>query len=175
MHGPGGDRDPPLQPQVGRGPALRGPSWPSTAVLHGTGGHKVRPYKPQAPLVPVGVDPRLLAPRVRVQHRRRGGIVGPDDLPLILLNTARQIPAGLFEDLPSLEEVERRYLEHVLRAVGRNRTRAADVLGIDQGPILIMAENHRTGAVWRIFMREPVVQRGMAAAGFTRLEATAAE
>ena len=70
----------------------------------------------------------------------RGAIVGPDDLPAILLNTSRQIPAGLFEDLPSLEEVERRYLEHVLRAVGRNRTRAADVLGIDRRTLYRMAE-----------------------------------
>ena len=72
----------------------------------------------------------------------RGAIVGPDDLPMILLNTSRQIPAGLFEDLPSLEEVERRYLEHVLRAVGRNRTRAADVLGIDRRTLYRMAERY---------------------------------
>jgi DNA-binding NtrC family response regulator len=70
----------------------------------------------------------------------RGAIVSPDDLPVILHNTSRQMPAGLFEDLPSLEDVERRYLEHVLRAVGRNRTRAADVLGIDRRTLYRMAE-----------------------------------
>jgi DNA-binding NtrC family response regulator len=70
----------------------------------------------------------------------RGAVVGPDDLPAILHNTSRHIPMGLFEDLPSLEEVERRYLEHVLRAVGRNRTRAADVLGIDRRTLYRMAE-----------------------------------
>ena len=70
----------------------------------------------------------------------RGAIVSPDDLPIILHNTSRQMPAGLFEDLPSLEEVERRYLEHVLRAVGRNRTRAAEVLGIDRRTLYRMAE-----------------------------------
>jgi hypothetical protein len=42
-----------------------------------------------------------------------------------------------------------------------------DVLGIDQGPILIMAENYRNQAVWRRFMRAPEVQRGLRAAGFT--------
>ncbi|MCL4181507.1 MAG: Tat pathway signal protein [Verrucomicrobia bacterium] len=46
-----------------------------------------------------------------------------------------------------------------------------DVLGIDQGPILIMAENHRTGSVWRRFMREPIVHRGLAAAGFAPVTA----
>ena len=72
----------------------------------------------------------------------RGAIVGPDDLPVILHNTSRQTPSGLFEDLPSLDEVERRYLEHVLRAVGRNRTRAADVLGIDRRTLYRMAERY---------------------------------
>jgi hypothetical protein len=41
-----------------------------------------------------------------------------------------------------------------------------DVLGIDQGPILIMAENHRTGRVWRRFMQNAVVRRGLERAGF---------
>ena len=65
---------------------------------------------------------------------------GPDDLPIVLQHVRRDTPAGLFEDLPSLEEVERRYLEHVLQAVGRNRTRAADVLGIDRRTLYRMAE-----------------------------------
>lgn len=43
-----------------------------------------------------------------------------------------------------------------------------DVLGIDQGPLLIMAENYRTGSVWRRFMENEVVQRGLERAGFTR-------
>jgi hypothetical protein len=42
-----------------------------------------------------------------------------------------------------------------------------EVLGIDQGPILIMIENHRTGRVWERFMRAPEIQRGLKAAGFT--------
>ncbi|ARA95044.1 hypothetical protein AWN76_006440 [Rhodothermaceae bacterium RA] len=40
-------------------------------------------------------------------------------------------------------------------------------LGIDQGPILLMYENHRTGAIWDAFMRHPAVQRGLERAGFT--------
>ena len=72
----------------------------------------------------------------------RGSVVGPDDLPIVLQNVRRDTPAGLFEDLPTLEEVERRYLEHVLQAVGRNRTRAADVLGIDRRTLYRMAERY---------------------------------
>jgi hypothetical protein len=44
-----------------------------------------------------------------------------------------------------------------------------DVLGIDQGPILIMAENHRAGRVWRRFMKNEIIRRGLERAGFTRI------
>jgi DNA-binding NtrC family response regulator len=72
----------------------------------------------------------------------RGTVVGAEDLPGLLHGTRRDTPVGLFEDLPSLEEMERRYLEHVLRAVGRNRTRAADVLGIDRRTLYRMADRY---------------------------------
>ncbi|HTR98288.1 MAG TPA: glucoamylase family protein [Bacteroidota bacterium] len=41
-----------------------------------------------------------------------------------------------------------------------------DIIGIDQGPEIIMIENYRTGRVWKRFMKNPDVQRGLAAAGF---------
>jgi hypothetical protein len=41
-----------------------------------------------------------------------------------------------------------------------------DYLGIDQGPILAMIENHRTGLVWRVMRRNPHVLRGLLRAGF---------
>jgi hypothetical protein len=41
-----------------------------------------------------------------------------------------------------------------------------DVLGIDQGPIILMIENYRTGKVWERFMRNSWVQTGLARAGF---------
>jgi DNA-binding NtrC family response regulator len=46
----------------------------------------------------------------------------------------------LFVDLPSLDEIERRYLLHVIDQVGGNRTRAAEVLGIDRRTLYRMAE-----------------------------------
>jgi hypothetical protein len=46
---------------------------------------------------------------------------------------------------------------------------ASDTLGIDQGPIVIMIENYRTERVWRLFMQNEEVQRGLQRAGFTRL------
>jgi hypothetical protein len=41
-----------------------------------------------------------------------------------------------------------------------------DYLGIDQGPILAMVENYRTGLVWNTMRRNPHVVRGLKAAGF---------
>jgi DNA-binding NtrC family response regulator len=71
-----------------------------------------------------------------------GSVVGPEDLPTLLQGARRDIPAGLFEDLPTLEEVERRYIEHVLQTVRRNRTRAADVLGIDRRTLYRMSDRY---------------------------------
>jgi hypothetical protein len=41
-----------------------------------------------------------------------------------------------------------------------------DYLGIDQGPILIMAENYRSDLVWRYMRKHPVIIRGLRRAGF---------
>jgi hypothetical protein len=42
----------------------------------------------------------------------------------------------------------------------------SDIIGIDQGPMVIMIENYRTGSVWDRFMRNADVQRGLHAAHF---------
>ena len=41
-----------------------------------------------------------------------------------------------------------------------------DVIGIDQGPILIMAENMRNGRVWLVMRRNAALQQGLKQAGF---------
>jgi hypothetical protein len=41
-----------------------------------------------------------------------------------------------------------------------------DVLGIDQGIIALMAENARTGFLWKTFMKNAAARRGMERAGF---------
>ncbi len=41
-----------------------------------------------------------------------------------------------------------------------------DVIGIDVGIIMLMAENLRTEFVWKTFMKNPEAQQGMARAGF---------
>ena len=41
-----------------------------------------------------------------------------------------------------------------------------DYLGIDQGPILLMIENYRTGFVWNVMRKNPHIIRGLQRAGF---------
>lgn len=45
-----------------------------------------------------------------------------------------------------------------------------DVIGIDTGIILLMAENLRTGFVWQTFMKTREAQRGMERAGFHKYQ-----
>lgn len=44
---------------------------------------------------------------------------------------------------------------------------AADNLGIDQGPILAMLENHRSGLVWNTMRKNPYIRRGLERIGFS--------
>jgi DNA-binding NtrC family response regulator len=69
----------------------------------------------------------------------RGSSVDLADLPF-KPPTGPELEERLFVDLPSLDEIERRYLLHVIEQVGGNRTRAAEVLGIDRRTLYRMAE-----------------------------------
>lgn len=40
-------------------------------------------------------------------------------------------------------------------------------LAIDQGPIIVMIENHRSGLLWKLFMSSPEIQKGLNKLGFT--------
>ena len=44
-----------------------------------------------------------------------------------------------------------------------------DYIGIDLGATVLMIENHRTGWIWDVFMRNAAIQRGLARAGFTSI------
>ncbi len=76
----------------------------------------------------------------------RGAEITPDDLPARLQSeevrhkAARSPLSALYDDLPLLEELERRYLLHVLAVVGGNRSRAAEVMGVDRRTLYRMAE-----------------------------------
>jgi len=70
----------------------------------------------------------------------RGAVVDVADLPAVMSSVPAPVEQHLFEDLPPLDEIERRYLVHVLEAVRGNRTRAAEVMGIDRRTLYRMAE-----------------------------------
>jgi len=70
----------------------------------------------------------------------RGTLVDAADLPPAFHAAPLGIGDRMFSGLPSLEELERRYLLHVLESVGGNRTRAAEVMGIDRRTLYRMAE-----------------------------------
>lgn len=44
---------------------------------------------------------------------------------------------------------------------------ANDHLAIDQGPIIVMIENYRTGLIWKLFMSIPEIQKGLNSLDFT--------
>ena len=78
-------------------------------------------------------------------------LIVPDDLPVKLQSdqvrsAARSPLSALFEDLPALDELERRYLLYVLEVAGGNRTRAAEILGIDRRTLYRMIERHSVDA-----------------------------
>jgi hypothetical protein len=90
--------------------------------------------------------------------------------------------------IPALLAMRRTYGEHLFStygfldgfnptftATGRQETGTVDAtlgwfdvdyLGIDQGPILAMVENYRTGFVWNVMKRNAHIVRGLKRAGF---------
>jgi hypothetical protein len=91
--------------------------------------------------------------------------------------------------IPAVEEMYRRYGQHIFGKYGfydafnpsfdydvplTHGRRIpgfgwvdSDYLGIDQGPILAMIENYRTGLVWRVTRNNPHIRRGLERAGFS--------
>ena len=78
--------------------------------------------------------------------RSRGNEVMPEDLPVKLISedledkTKKLHLAGLYGDLPTMDELQKRYLIYVLEQTEGNRTRAAEVLEIDRRTLYRMAE-----------------------------------
>ena len=70
----------------------------------------------------------------------RGSLIEAFDLPETVTAPAHALVEQPFADLPTLETLERRYLLHVLDAARGNRTRAAEILGVDRRTLYRMAE-----------------------------------
>lgn len=77
----------------------------------------------------------------RAASLARGPLIMPDDLPEAVHKAdAGPVPQGVDESLLTLEEMEKRHLQRVLRATGGNKVRAAKILGIDRRTLYRMAE-----------------------------------
>ena len=78
--------------------------------------------------------------------RARGSEILAEDLPVKMLTDEFKEAAErfhlseLYADLPNLDELEKRYLIHVLEKTGGNRTRTAEILGVDRRTLYRMAE-----------------------------------
>src|SRR6185295_3858661 len=70
----------------------------------------------------------------------RGLLIEAFDLPDTVLEAPPSTQEQPFSDLPTLDDLERRYLMHVLDAANGNRTRAAEILGVDRRTLYRMAE-----------------------------------
>jgi len=90
-------------------------------------------------------------------------------------------PTAALASFPYAPEASMAALRHFLSAHGDriwgrfgftdafNETRdwwAKTFLAIDQGPIVVMMENYRTGLLWKLFMAAPEVQAGLKKLGF---------
>lgn len=87
-------------------------------------------------------------------------------------------PGGSFahtptESLAALREMYNQYRVSLWSAYGfkdafhpGKNWFATDVIGIDQGPILLAIENYRTGLIWKTLIKNDVIQRGLRRAGF---------
>ena len=77
----------------------------------------------------------------------QGGVITIEDLPArIRLQPVHDTPPlsaddldQIFSGLPNLDEIERRYILHVLEATGNNRKRTAEILGINRKTLYRMA------------------------------------
>jgi hypothetical protein len=95
-------------------------------------------------------------------------------------------PTAALSSFPYAPDAAMAALRHFLSAHGEkvwgrfgftdafNETRdwwADTFLAIDQGPIVVMMENYRSGLLWKNFMASPEVQRGLRTLGFRSLDA----
>jgi len=121
--------------------------------------------------------------------RGAGGPDGYDDGTLSPTAVIGSIPFAPEIVVPTIRELHRRYGEHIYsdygfldafnpsfdfdvplvhgRCIPGFGWVASDYLGIDQGPIVLMIENYRTGRVWNRMMQDDQIQTGLTRAGFT--------
>jgi DNA-binding NtrC family response regulator len=81
----------------------------------------------------------------------RGAVIKREDLPEKILNFSQSMVhktrlQAAFADLPTLDELEHRYLRYVLETVDGGRVRAAEIMGVDRRTITRMIERYGLNA-----------------------------
>lgn len=110
-------------------------------------------------------------------YAARGVPDGPDDGTLSPWAVATSLPFAPEIVVPTLRRMAERYpkLRNEYGFLcsfnpsfhdGRGTWVAPDYLGLDQGPIVVMIENARSGFVWQLMRRCPEIRAGLLRAGF---------
>jgi transcriptional regulator with PAS, ATPase and Fis domain len=75
----------------------------------------------------------------------RTGVILPEDLPDKVRAETREVKRleDLYSELPPLDEVEKRYLEHVLKVTGGNKVKSSAILGINRRTLYRKAEKYK--------------------------------
>ncbi|PYV28882.1 MAG: two-component system response regulator [Acidobacteria bacterium] len=75
----------------------------------------------------------------------RTGVITPDDLPPKVRIQERNgdRPEDFFHDLPSLDELQRRYFMHLIKITGDNKTQVAGIMGVDRKTVYRLAERYK--------------------------------
>lgn len=107
---------------------------------------------PTAAVASIAFAPEIVIPTIRAFRARFGEHLYQKYGFLDAVN-----PSFTFADVP---------LRHG-RVVENVGWVADDYLGIDQGTIVAMIENYRSGLIWKLMQRSPYIRRGLERAGFT--------
>jgi hypothetical protein len=128
---------------------------------------------------PGPAERRVNERRVRFfDYKARSIPYGPDDGTLAPWAVAASLPFAPEVVLPSLQRLNKDYPEitneygfkcsyNPTFTSGKNKGWVSKgYYGLDQGPIVMMIENYRTGLIWRLMRRCPFIVNGLRRAGF---------
>jgi hypothetical protein len=162
MHNPNGWRG--YGPDLWGLTAVDGPK--DTSVVVGERERRFFTYRARGAAADEIVDDGTLAPTAA------GGSVpfAPEIAIPTLKHMRRTYGSDLFTEYGFLDSFNPTYefggrVQHGRVVPGRGWF-DGDYLGIDQGPILLMIENYRTGLLWELMKRNPYIVRGLCRAGF---------
>lgn len=107
-------------------------------------------------------------------YAARGAPVGFEDGTIAPTAVAGSLPFAPEFCLPALRHLYDTYSTQLWTSEGfrdaynvQAHWWAQDTVGIDEGPIVLMLENYRTGSTWTRMLGSPIIQRGLERAGFT--------